>query len=130
LRQLTPEQKRFVRWRPWFNSNTKAAKKARVPINTVNGWRKRGIPIDRAVELLGDDGVIMADEILQDAVVEAAEVKVAGLRSRDERIRQGASSEILDRKVGKPPQKVEHDADGEVTIRVVYGPDGKAQGTA
>ena len=96
----------------------------------MNGWRKNGVPIDRAIELLGDDGVIMADEILQDAVIEAAEVKVGGLRSRDERIRQGASSDILDRKVGKPLQKQESKHDGEVTIRVVYGPDGKAQGTA
>jgi len=107
LRQLTPEQKRYVRWRPWCNSNTEAAKRARVSINTVNSWRKAGTPIDEAVALLSDDGIVMAGEILHDAIVEAAEIKVAGLRSRNERMRQDVSSEILDRKLGKPTQRQE-----------------------
>jgi len=98
-----------VRWRPWCNSNTKAAKRAKVSINTVNTWRKSGVPIDEAVSLLADDGIIMAEEILHDALIEAAEVKAAGLRSRDERVKQGASSEIIDRNMGKATQKQQVD---------------------
>lgn len=52
--------------------------------------------------------------ILQNATVEAAEVKVSGLKSRDERVKQAASTEILDRAVGKSEQPVS----GELTIHV------------
>jgi hypothetical protein len=44
---------------------------------------------------------------LTDAVPDAARVKVDGLKSRDERIRQAAASEILDRELGGAVQKVE-----------------------
>jgi hypothetical protein len=40
--------------------------------------------------------------ILQDATEEAARVKVDGLKSRKENIKQDAASEILDRMIGKP----------------------------
>ena len=40
--------------------------------------------------------------ILQDATEEAARVKVEGLKSRKENIKQDAASEILDRMIGKP----------------------------
>ena len=119
LKLLTPEQKRYVRWRPWCNSNTEAARRAGLSINTVNTWRKAGAPIDEAVALLADDGLIMAEEILADALVEAAEVKVSGLRSRSEKVRQDASSEILDRKMGKPTQRQEigGEGGGDLVIR-------------
>jgi len=37
---------------------------------------------------------------------------------------------LADYLLGPPPQKHEVKSDGEVTIRVIYGPDGKAEGTA
>ena len=45
--------------------------------------------------------------IIQDAAVQAAEVKVQGLKNRDDRIKQAASTEILDRNLGKPTQKLD-----------------------
>jgi hypothetical protein len=45
--------------------------------------------------------------ILQDATEEAARVKVEGLKSRKENIKQDAASEILDRMIGKPLQRQE-----------------------
>lgn len=39
--------------------------------------------------------------VLQDATEDAALVKAAGLKSRDERVKQAAATEILDRTIGK-----------------------------
>ena len=52
--------------------------------------------------------------ILDDAKVKAAKVKVAGLDSRDERIKQSASSEIIDRTIGKVPTPI----NGTVDVNV------------
>lgn len=50
---------------------------------------------------------LRANHVLEDALVEAAQVKVSGLRSRNESIKQSAATEILDRGVGKPTQRQE-----------------------
>lgn len=48
-----------------------------------------------------------ARKILRDNLEKAATVKVEGLESRDERIRQLSSTEILDRELGKPTVNIE-----------------------
>jgi hypothetical protein len=45
--------------------------------------------------------------IISDAVIEAARLKVQGLKSRKEPIAQAVASEILDRVMGKPTQRNE-----------------------
>ena len=50
---------------------------------------------------------LKAKLVLRAATKEAAEVKVKGLTNRDERIKQGAATEILDRMLGKPVQKID-----------------------
>lgn len=61
-------------------------------------------------------------QMLEDAAADAAAVKVAGLTSRNELVRQGAASEILDRILGKPTQRQElTGAEGEeLRVRFVY----------
>ncbi len=51
--------------------------------------------------------LVQAKSILDDAVVEAAKVKVGGLTNRDPRIQQPAATEILDRTIGKAPTTVD-----------------------
>lgn len=46
-------------------------------------------------------------QMLEDAAEKAARVKVDGLTSRKELVRQGVASEILDRILGKPTQRQE-----------------------
>lgn len=46
-------------------------------------------------------------QMLEDAAEKAARVKVDGLGSRNELVRQGVASEILDRILGKPTQRQE-----------------------
>lgn len=52
---------------------------------------------------------LKAKLVLKAATKEAAEIKVEGMKSRNERIRQGASTEILDRMLGKPTQETKVD---------------------
>ena len=65
------------------------------------------------------DNVLKAQIILDQAVEEAARIKVEGMRSRNEHIKQGASTEIMDRRMGKPKQAVEHSGEVKETISIV-----------
>ena len=59
-----------------------------------------------------------ARQIIEEAIIEAAEVKAAGLRSRQENIRQAAATEILDRNLGKPNQPITGKDGGALVIEV------------
>ena len=56
---------------------------------------------------------IRAKQILEDAVVEAARVKVAGLKNSNARIKQDAATEILDRNGFKATQPIDLTSKGE-----------------
>lgn len=57
-----------------------------------------------------------AKEIFDAAIVEAAEVKINGLRSRNEKIKQDSATEILDRTLGKPNQPITGKDGGAIVI--------------
>jgi hypothetical protein len=73
------------------------------------GWlRNKDIDnLNARAESLRKDKAIRASMLLGEAVEEAAKVKVAGLKVRDERIKQAVATEILDREFGKPTQRQE-----------------------
>lgn len=58
---------------------------------------------------------------LQEAGLDAVEVKISGLGARNENIKQRTSTEILEWLIGKPTQKVDQNTSqsGEVTIRII-----------
>ena len=58
---------------------------------------------------------------LQEAAIDAAKVKKEGLKSRNEYVKQNAASEIMDRVVGKPTQRIDQNTNevNDVTIRIV-----------
>jgi len=64
------------------------------------------------------DNVLKAQIILDQAVEEAAKIKAAGLKSRDERIKQASATEIMDRRMGKPTQNVNQKTEhsGEIKL--------------
>lgn len=56
---------------------------------------------------------VMAMRKMDEAAEKAAEVIVAQLDSKDERVRQKAATEILDRTIGKPTQNVDLTTGGD-----------------
>lgn len=115
-RTLTPQQLRFVAERPHCNSDREAAKACGIPITTVAGWPNK---VHKAVKLMASDGVIVSREILRKSLPLAATVKAAGLRTADDKIRQAAATEILDRFLGKASQSIDLSGDVGVTVAVL-----------
>jgi len=58
-------------------------------------------------------------QILEEAVPYAAEVQVNLLKSRDERVRQSASKEVLDRGVGKVTTPIDVTSNGQTICQTV-----------
>lgn len=82
--------------------------------------------LETLAEQLHYEKTLQAWFILEGASKEAADVKVEGLRSRDQRIKQAAATEILDRTVGRKPTQQEQTitvkVDGmEELIKKLYG---------
>lgn len=67
------------------------------------------------------DTAFRARRLLAEASTRAAEVLVQQLElKRSPSIQQRAATEVLDRSIGKPSQKVEQETTGETILRVVY----------
>lgn len=129
LKQLTSDQIRFVIARQEFSKDNKAAIECELSPNTVKDWKYKGAPIDEAVQLMAADGLVAALELRRRNLAKAMAVKVKGLDSAKEATRQQVATEIIEWETGKATQKVQQDNKGEVTINVVYGSDGTAEGT-
>ena len=82
------------------------------------GWlRNKDVEdLNARADSLRKDKAIRASILLSEAVEEAARVKVAGLKSRDDRVKQAVATEIIDRELGKVLQRTE--LTGEVSIEV------------
>lgn len=86
-------------------SNSEALKKC----GMSEGWlyKRNYEDLNARADILRKDKALRAALILGEAVEQAAKVKVAGLKVRDERIKQAVATEILDREFGKPTQRQE-----------------------
>lgn len=111
---MTPEQRRWVMARVMTHSDAEAARAVGVLPSTVCRWANKAELDAKVAELINDNGQ-QAIAVLRDALVRAALVKVSGLKSHSEQIRQNTASEIMDRLLGKAVQPNEHS-----------GPDGEA----
>ncbi len=100
-------------------SNSEALRKC----GKSEGWLyKRNIEdLNSRADILRKDKAIRASMILAEAVEEAAKVKAAGLKSRDERIKQAVATEIIDRQLGKVPQRQEVTGKDGGVIVVEFG---------
>ena len=85
LSQLTVEQVRFVIARQDCGSDREAARAVGVSESAVYRWPP---VVKRAVHLMAQDGVVTALHLRRRALARAMAVKVQGLNSRDERVRQ------------------------------------------
>ena len=102
---LSPTEIDYVKARANARSDSQACRDAGVS----RGWlrdRDNQDLLERAL-VFKADVTYRAQLILEEAVEEAARVKAGGLHVRDERIKQAAATEILDRRFGRPTQRQE-----------------------
>ena len=90
------------------------------------GWFFNKSPEDR--ERLNDigsairkDRMFAANRKLAEAYERAREVKIEGLQYNDKRLKQSVATEIIDRNIGKPTQRVEQksEVDGTITVELI-----------
>jgi hypothetical protein len=111
-----------------YPTKKEAAEAIGLDPRTVYRWPDA---IDEAIEFLISDAIQSAHDILEQSVVKAAQIKRAGLDSDDEKLRQGVSSEILDRMLGRATQRqeisgpeggpIELDSKYQQALDTVYG---------
>ena len=77
--------------------------------DTVSYWKRKGAPIDQTVKMMIADGLVTALHIRKRNLAKAMAVKVAGLDSDDERLRQGVATEVIEWETGKAKQTVAAD---------------------
>ena len=117
---LTLDQIRFLVVRCNSGTDKDAALQIGISPNTVKSWPKEQKEIiDQALRLMAHDGLVTAQHIRRRNVAKAMAVKVAGLDSDDERVRQGVATEIIEWEMGKATQKQEVGLSGSVSLTIV-----------
>jgi len=104
LPQLTTNQLRYLVARQEYATDGEAAQAIGMKPNTIYKWPKL---VDEALHLMSSDGVLVAREMRRRSLPKAMAVKVAGLDSDDEKLRQGVATEIIEWELGKPMQRNE-----------------------
>lgn len=104
LTQLSTDQIRFVIARQDVSTDKEAAEGIGIKPNTVYNWPA---VVKEAVQLVAADGLVVAQHIRSRNVAKAMQVKVTGLDSDDERVRQGVATEVIEWEMGKATQHQE-----------------------
>ena len=120
LEGATPIQRRWVIARLMAKSDAEAARVVDIDKGAVSRWHNKA-QLDAAVAAMLAAPMEHARAILEEAIPEAARVKIAGLKSRNEFVKQAASTNILDRGMGKATQKTEVSGPGGTTLVIGIG---------
>lgn len=75
--------------------------------------------VKRAVKLMAGDGLVTALHLRRRVLAKAMLVKVRGLDTDDERLRQQTATEIIEWELGKATQPNKNEESGELIVRVV-----------
>jgi len=116
LEQLSTDQIRFVVARQEHSTDKDAALAVGIRPDTVYHWPDL---VKDAVRLMAHDGIVVASTLRRRNLAKAMLVKVSGLDSSDEKLRQSVSTEIIEWEMGKAMQPTDF-GDGQLTIKVVY----------
>jgi len=122
IKQLTSTQLRFVIARNDSKSDKEAAEIIGISSSTVRNWDNKAT-VDEAIRLMLVDGVITARELRRRNLAKAMAVKVAGLDSVDEKLRQSVATEIVEWEMGKAQSSVDVTSKGEQIAFVNVGVD-------
>lgn len=121
LAQLSYDQIRFLIARAESASDTEACRAVHIPRGTMTHWpaEQREL-LKQALLLMAQDGIVTALHIRRRNLAKAMAVKVAGLDSADEKIRQSVSTEVIEWEMGKATQKNVNEDTGERVIRLKW----------
>ena len=114
---MTFDQLRYIAIRFEYSTKKEAAEAIGLEADTVYHWPKE---IDEVLHLIAIEAEAAARAILKQSLIKAAMIKVSGLDSRDERIRQGSATEVLDRQLGKAilRQEITGAEGGAIPLRI------------
>lgn len=117
---LQDKQLAYVLSRAKSVSTAEALRNAGLGKNVYYKWTEEERDhLEEVAYRLQREQAVQAILVLQDATKQAAEVKVSGLKSRDERIKQNVATEILDRTVGKATDKLDVTTGGNtITVKL------------
>jgi hypothetical protein len=101
LAQLTDNQLRFVTAMQNCTSKSEAAKEIGIEPNTAYKWPD---VVDEAIRLTRMDVESVVRAVRKRNLLKAMMVKVAGLDSPNEDVRQKVATEIIEGELGKPTQ--------------------------
>lgn len=122
--QLNPNQRRFVTQRRLYPSKKETAKAIGMVPGSVYQWPDI---VDVAIELYERNTLQAAQMELQEAVAEAAQIKVREMREPGSttKSQQKAAEEILDRVAGKATQKqvIDQNTTMQIEVEIVDGKD-------
>jgi len=104
LEKLSLDQIRFVVARQEYSSDKDAAEHLGIQPQTVYRWPDE---VKEAVRLMAYDGMITAQHIRRKALAKAMLVKVKGLDSDDDSLRQRVATEIIEWEMGRATQRNE-----------------------
>jgi len=114
LSQLSKDQLRFVVAVQEYASKKEAAEAIGLRPDTVYRWNG---DIDEAIKLLALDMTETARQIMKKNLSKAVMVKMTGLDSDDEKLRQSVATEVIEWGIGKAVQKQEVDVkNGHILI--------------
>lgn len=120
LQDLKPEELDYVMAKSSNNSVAAACKEANLSQSTVYRWDNRD-DLDALAAALRLDRHIEVELKLRQALPDAVEVVIDGLKERRYSEKFRAAIEILDRTMGKPTVNIDQNTNqsGEVTIRII-----------
>ena len=124
LQELRPEELDYVMARSSNNSVAKACKEANLSESTVYRWDNRD-DLDALAAALRLDRHIEVELKLRQALPDAVEVVIDGLKERKYSEKFRAAIEILDRTMGKPTQRIDQKTEhsGKIDIVVEWDDD-------
>lgn len=112
---MTFDQLRYIAIRFEYSTKKEAAQAIGLEPDTVYHWPKE---VDEVLYLIAVEAEAAARAILRQSLIKAAMVKISGLDSRDERIRQGSATEVLDRQLGKAIMRVTGAEGGAIPLKI------------
>ena len=115
LAGLSVDQVRYVVARMDYPTKGEAAKAIGLKPDTIYRWPDE---VERAVELMALDAVESAKSIRRRNLIKAMAVKVKGLDSDDEAIRQKAATELIEWELGKAGQPIS--VAGELSVSLIW----------